>query len=412
MDIKKLNEQLERFIINEISFESKKALLAAKKAELAKAQAELERAQRLVRDTEQRKTGKRKITIEQIKQLMNNIEKEYPKWGDKYFYGKTYGTWAELEAGDVEERDNSCRIVLSFDDKYLSIRIETCKKVSNGINKIAKEVFSLDDFNFFKLNAKVLSFVKNFVKAYDKETNSKDNIKLEKALETLKKLLSKVKADKLDPENNKMDKLITYSLQASNIREFYPAVMSIKGITIPSTLGYENDYQVKGVGLTKKLTVGLFYWTEKYTRIDHNSLEDLKATTEDKLKAANKLIDILKGQTSGRSNLKSQEKQLEANKELAAKAIEDLRAELRKVDRSGDWDSIKKESWGYTFSVRDWGEWGDSRDWEEDNDFMELQDDWYDKKHKVEQDIQAKYPTLKVSVAVGEKRYLDCSVSW
>lgn len=410
MDFKSLNEKLESFIINELSYETKKSYLDAKKAKLAKAQAELEKAQRLVRDTEQQKTGKRKITIEQIKQLMNNIEKEYPKWGDKYFYGKTYGTWAELEAGDVEERDNSCRIVLSFDDKYLSIRIETCKKASNGRDKVVKEKFSLDDFNFFKLNAKVLSFVKNFVKAYDKETNSKDNIKLEKALETLKKLLSKVKSDKLDPENNKMDKRVSYELGFSNVREFYPAVMSIKGVTIPSILGYENDYQIKGIGLTKKLTVGLFYWTEKYTRIDHNSLEDLKATTEDKLKAANKLIDILKG-VSGRSTIKSDEKKLEQKKELAKKAAEEFRSLIR-AENGGQVDSPKENGMSYEIFTQDWGEWGTDDDWEEDNDFMKPTEETYQDAENVCGDMRKRYPDLKFTYGVSEKRMLSFYVEY
>lgn len=414
MNFKKLNERLEKYVINELSFETKKSYLAKKQDKLDKAQAELEKAKRLVRDTEEQKTGKRKITDDQVSQLLSNIEKEFPKWEGRYFYKKMYGYWGQLSAGDPSENDNSCQITLSHDEKYLFVRIEWCKKASNGLAGTVKEKFSLDDFNFFKLNNKVLSFVKNFMKKHEKEqiADNKLQPKLAKSLETLKKLLSRIKSDQLDSENNKFDKKVAYDLTYSNVREMYPAVKSVNGVTLQSTQGYENDYQIKAVGLTKKLTVGIFYWTERYTRIDHTSLENAKATIEDKIKVANKLIDILKGQTSGRSNLKSQEKQLEANKELAAKAIEELKDGLRKVDRGGDWDSIKKESWGYTFSVRDWGEWGDSRDWEEDNDFMNLQDYWYDKKQKVEQDIQTKYPTLKISVAVGEKRYLDCSVSW
>lgn len=411
MDIKKLNEELENFIINELSYETKKSYLAKKQAQLDNAKRAMEKAQRLVRDTEEIKTGKRTITDEQLSQLLDNIKKEFPTWGEKYFYKDIRKGWGWLEAGDIIETDNSCKINLSYDEKYLSIRIETCKKVSNGRDKHVVEKFSLDDFNFSKLNAKVLSFIKNFMKEADKENNSKVNAKFQKALETLKKLLSKIKADKLDPENDKFDKKISYELHYSNVREFYPAVMSIKGITIPSTLGYENDYQIKGIGLTKELTVGLFYWTEKYTSIDHTTLANIKATKEDKLVALNKLIDILKG-VPGRSNLKAQQDKQTKNKELASKVIEEVKDELRKLDRNAEFRPIKEESWGYTFSVRDWGEWGSAGDWEEDNDFMRLRDDWFDKKANIESNLKKKYPDLKISISCGEKRYLDCSVSW
>lgn len=407
---KKLNEQLEKFIIDELSYETKKSYLAKKQAQLDKARRAMEKAQRLVRDTEANKQGKRRITIDQIKQLMNNIEKEFPKYNGRYFYGKTYGTWGELAAGDVSENDNSCRIILSFDDQYLFIRIETCKKVSNGLDKKIKEKFSLDDFNFFKLNNKVLAFVKNFMKSVDKEANSKANGKLEKASETLKKLLSKVKADKLDPENNKFDQKVAYNLTFSNVREFYPAVMSVKGVTIPSTLGYENDYQIKGIGLTKKLTIGLFYWTERYTRIDHCSLEDIKATTEDKLIAVNKLIDILKG-VSGRSTIKSDAKKLEAKKELAKKAADEFRSLIR-AENGGQVESPKENGMSYEIFTQDWGEWGTSDDWEEDNDFMKPTKETYEDADNVCKDMKKRYPDLKFTYGVSEKRMLSFYVEY
>lgn len=415
---RELNEQLENYInenqLNELSFETKKSYLAKKQAQLDKAKRAMEKAQRLVRDTEANKSGKRKITIDQVKQIMNNIEKECPKYGEKYFYGKTYGTWAELEAGDVDEKDNSCSIVLSFDEKYLTVRITTCKKVSNGIDKKVIEKFSLDDFNFFKLNVKVLSFVKNFMKNADKEANSKVNGKLEKVLETLKKLLSKIKADKIDPENNMYDKKISYELGYSNVREFYPAVMSVKGVTIPSTLGYENDYQIKGIGLTKKLTVGLFYWTERYTRIDHSSLEDLKATKEDKLIAANKLIEILKGGVSGRSTIKSDEKKLEQKKELAKKAAEELRLFLlhAKARNYGKVEDIKENGMSYEILTHGWGEWGTSQDWEEDNDFMKPTTPTYQAAEEICNNMSKKYKDLKFTYGVSEKRMLSFYVEY
>lgn len=410
MNFRALNEQLEKFIIDELSYETKKSYLAKKQAELDKAKRAMEKAQRLVRDTEANKQGKRRITIDQIKQLMNNIEKEFPTYNGRYFYGKTYGTWGELAAGDVGENDNSCSIVLSFDDQYLFIRIETCKKASNGRDKIVKEKFSLDDFNFFKLNNKVLAFVKNFMKSVDKEANSKANRKLEKASETLKKLLSKVKADKLDPENNKFDKKIAYELTYSNVREFYPAVMSIKGVTIPSTLGYENDYQIKGIGLTKKLTIGLFYYTERYTRIDRSSLEDIKATTEDKLIAANKLIEILKN-VSGRSTIKSDAKKLEAKKELAKKAADEFRSLIR-AENGGQVESPKENGMSYEIFTQDWGEWGTSDDWEEDNDFMKPTKETYEDADNLCKDMKKRYPHLKFTYGVSEKRMLSFYVEY
>lgn len=410
MDFKSLNEKLESFIINELSYETKKSYLDAKKAKLAKAQAELEKAQRLVRDTEASKTGKRKLTDDQLSQLLDNIKKEFPTWRSRFFYKDMRKGWGWLEAGDISESDNSCQINLSYDDKYLNIRIETTKKASNGRDKVVKEKFSLDDFNFFKLNNKVLSFMKNFMKEVNKEANSKDNAKLEKALETLKKLLSKVKTDKLDPENNKMDKKISYELEYSNVRDFYPAVMSIKGVTIPSTLGYENDYQIKGIGLTKKLTVGLFYWTERYTRIDHESLENIKATTEDKLKAANKLIDILKG-VSGRSTIKSDEKKLEQKKELAKKAAEEFRSLIR-AENGGQVDSPKENGMSYEIFTQDWGEWGTDDDWEEDNDFMKPTEETYQDAENVCSDMRKRYPDLKFTYGVSEKRMLSFYVEY
>lgn len=410
MDFKKLDEQLQKYVLNELSYETKKSYLAKKQDKLAKAQAELEKAQRLVRDTEANKTGKRKITDDQVSQLLSNIEKEFPKWGDRYFYKKMYGSWGQLSAGDPSENDNSCQITLSHDEKYLYIRIETSKKVSNGRDKIIKEKFSLDDFNFFKLNAKVISFVKNLIKTAEKEANSKDNIKLEKALETLEKLLSKVKTDKLDSENNKFDQKIAYNLTYSNVREFYPAVMSIKGVTVPSTLGYENDYQIKGIGLTKKLTVGLFYWTERYTRIDHGSLEDLKATVQDKLKAANKLIEILKN-VSGRSTIKSDTKKLEARKELAKKAAEEFRSLIR-AENGGQVESPKENGMSYEIFTQDWGEWGTSTDWEEDNDFMKPTKETYEDADNVCKDMTKRYPDLKFTYGVSEKRMLSFYVEY
>jgi hypothetical protein len=80
---------------------------------------------------------------------------------------------------------------------------------------------------------------------------------------------------------------------------------------------------------------------------------------------------------------------------------------------TGEWRDIAKEGTGYSFEVRNWGGWqipvdaeledGD----EQDYDWEELDDEWGAKMQKIVDEIQAKYPNVKVRWTTEEKNYIS-----
>lgn len=84
---------------------------------------------------------------------------------------------------------------------------------------------------------------------------------------------------------------------------------------------------------------------------------------------------------------------------------------------TGDWGDIEQEGTGYHIEVRDWGGWQIPVDAqledgeEEDYDWEELEDSWVNKMNKIVDEIQAKFPNVKVSWTTEEKNYIGITVT-
>ena len=66
----------------------------------------------------------------------------------------------------------------------------------------------------------------------------------------------------------------------------------------------------------------------------------------------------------------------------------------------------------YEIFTQDWGEWGTSTDWEEDNDFMKPTKETYEDADNVCKDMTKRYPDLKFTYGVSEKRMLSFYVEY
>ena len=319
-------------------------------------------------------------------------------------YDSDYGDWFTVSTNydSIRDINNGCEIILKIEDTYLKVTITFNNDRGDWEDSIDKK-FSLNNFSFYKLNDKVLSYLKKFFKETEKLS-----LKYDKAVETLKKILSKIKKDQLDVQHNKFDKEI-YSdwLYAANVRQMYPAVKGgIKDVVLKNNYNSTKDYIIRGIGLTNGLNIGVFYQLQN-GRITHDIFDDLRAPMKEKLIVLNKLIDILKEQVSGKSTLNKDKKDLEQRKELARQAILQFKQMVKKADSYDSIDNIEEYATSYQFTTHYWGQWQGN-----DYDFQVPTEETHDKLQKICENLQKDYAGLKFSYNVSEKHMITCYVEW
>lgn len=398
MNLKKLNEQLQKIL--EISYETKKSYLAKRQAQFDAMQDRLNKAKRLVRDTENQKEGKRKLSDEKLENLVSMVANELKKYTGYNFYMKRWGNTNEwiLEKGDYyNEWSDSFHFSFSTDDKYLNI---FCGGTDNQGKKRSQDIkISLDDFNPYKLNIKTVKELKSFIKSFDNQKENKYTAKIKKVINDIKNTLSKFK-------QNNYGNFSEYRIEEYS--KHYPKFVAIKNIPIPHKEGFELDYNVKAVCLNKDLDVIIVYKTEKYSRLSTDLLENCKTEPKYLYEACVKILNALKEQNpTGRSNIKNQQKRLDELKAQAESAIGHFKNKMKKAATWDEIDDIEETRNSYEFTIHYWGDWEG-----EEYDFQRPTQKSYENLEKICNELTKEYPDLKFSYGVSEKHMITCSVNW
>ncbi len=408
MNIRQLNEELQKFLedtINELSYETKKSYLQKRKAQLDKAQASFDKANRLIRSTEFNKDPKRTLSNDKLKEIAVFIKEQIPEFKGTRFYITTYrnGESYSIDAGSTfDDRPNSCHISLDVIDKYLNIYIQVTDKHGKRSNPAQSTTIkiSLNEFNAYKLSRKAVSEIKTFLKPFEKTENTKLVNKVEKAIENLKKLLSRF---------TKVDEDVFYKYGNYKLEDF-KSFIKLPMVVLNSKNGYKQDYQIYGIGLTKQTDLIILYDTEIHKR-NYSNLSKLflsgEISAEETLKVCDKIQQILKGEKpTGRSTLKADQNKLAKKKEQAKEAIEEFKSAMKhgSYDKI---DSIEENGNSYEFLTHFWGDWEG-----EDYDFQRPTDETRERISAICDKLQKKYPDLKFAYGVSEKHMLDCCVSW
>ena len=413
---KKLNEQIENFInednLNEISYETKRSYLAKRKAQLDAAKKAFDKANRLVKHTELAKDNNAEGDPDVLQKILQAVKDSEVLYNNRRFgYIENLKTWAFMETGDLSNDDNvkHCKITLAFRDGYLKVSIKT-----NNPWNTDEELFNMNELSSSKLINKASAYIIKMLKEKAKQSAKDDKIfsKIQKVMEQIKAILSKAKEDKL--EGNKYKNRILFTLQPNNRRAKIPAVISVTA-NLAHINGHHKDLEVKAIGMDmSNLKLVIFANTEEhgidifYIHVVADSLEP-----QDLYNGLLTILEQLKENVKGRSNLKAQQKKLEDNKKLAEKAAEELRTQIKLNAGYGcDVERVKENGNCFEIATTDFGTWGTDQDWKEDNDFMRPTKETIDTLETLCKNFNQQYPTLKVSYGISEKRMLSFYVEY
>lgn len=411
---KKLNETLQQFLeddLHEISYETKKSYLAKRKAQLDAAQKAFDKANRMIKRTELAKDNKIQEYGDLLELILKMVKNEGLTYNDKPFgYIETFKTWAYIQTGEVDsDSPKNCRVTVSYKDGYLKVFIKVNKPWREY-----EEAFNMSELSSAKLMKQAASFIIKTLKALQKQENKVNKFipKIEKTIEQIKNVLSKAKEDKI--AGNKYEENILYKLGMNGRRKRMPAVISVTAF-IPNIQDPKRDKYIKAIALDNEYLKLTGFYVDEKNGFDIMNLELQTVTDyepEGYLKALTEILDQLKG-IKGKSTLKTRQKELEENKKIAAKAAEELRAQIKLAGGYGcEVQKVKENGNSFEILTFDFGVWGDSRDWEEDNDFMRPTKETIEIAEKICKDFSQKYKTLKFSYGISEKRMLSFYVEY